>query len=463
MWHSVHLAALGVLLAVALAPVCAADERAEHDAALAAILAQIRPPSFPNRDFLITDYGAVGDGRVDCKAAFTKAIAACTSAGGRVVVPEGVWLVNGPIHLKSKVNLHVQAGATIRFSHDAEDYLPPVFTRFEGTELVNYSPLVYALDQENVAVTGGGTLDGQAGRGRWWQWKGKWGGEVDHGWRPGEPDQTEAVKKLIGLADAAVAPEKGVFGAGSLLRPNFIQFYRCKNVLLEGVTLIDSPMWVVHPVLCENVTVRGVTVNSHGPNNDGCDPESCRHVLIEKCTFDTGDDCIAIKSGRNADGRRLNAPSENIVVRGCTMKDGHGGVTLGSEMSGGIRNVFVEDCTMSSPRLERAIRLKSNSQRGGTMENLFVRDVAVGEVSDAVIHVDLRYNNESGEHVPLVRNVYIDHLKSAASKRSLCLLGIEGRPIENVVISNCEFRNVKEPCVVEYVERLLLENVMQAE
>jgi polygalacturonase len=429
-----------------------------------AILHRIKAPAFPDRDFVVTEFGAVGDGATDCKPAFDRAIVACAGqGGGRVVAPKGEWLVNGPIHLKSGVNLHVERGATIRFSREPKHYLPAVFTRFEGTEVMNYSPLVYAIDQENVAVTGEGTLDGQAGPKAWWPWKGPWGGEVDHGWREGAPNQLADVKRLGELSDAAAPPQGRVFGDKGLLRPNFIQPYRCKNVLIEGVTVTNAPMWLLHPVLCENVTIRGVTVRSHGPNNDGCNPESCRDVLIENCTFDTGDDCIAIKSGRNADGRRLARPSENIVIRGCTMKDGHGGVTLGSEMSGGIRNVFVEDCSMSSPRLDRAIRLKSNSLRGGFLENLFVRNIRVGEVSDAVIHIDLRYNDETGEHNPVVRNLFIDGVHSQKSGRPLFLLGIEGQPIQNVVVSNSRFENAAQPSAIEYVDELALRKVMQPE
>src|SRR6185312_5984635 len=179
--------------------------------------------------------------------------------------------------------------------------LPLVLTRFEGTELMNYSPFLYALDETNVGITGAGTLDGQANAQNWWSWR---------------TNQAAARTRLIQMADAGVAPEKRVFGDGpSKLRVSFIEPYRCRNVLIEGVTIVNSPMWEVHPVLSQNVTVRGLTINSHGPNNDGCNPESCRDVLIERCVFDTGDDCIAIKSGRNADGRRLNVPSENIIVR----------------------------------------------------------------------------------------------------------------------------------------------------
>ena len=424
-----------------------ADEATQAWQALPSLLAQIKPPSFPDRDFPITEFGAKGDGKTDCRAALDKAIEACVAAGGgRVVAPAGRWLVKGPIHLKSNVNLHVAEGATILFSTDPKDYLPVVFTRFEGTEVMNYSPLIYAFEQENIAVTGEGTLDGQANDERWWPWKGNGGGDIT---------------RLCEMADAGKPPAERVFGEGSRLRPNFLQPYRCKNVLVEGVTIVNSPMWEIHPVLCENVTVRGVTVDTHGPNNDGCNPESCRNVLIENCTFDTGDDCIAIKSGRNADGRRLGVPSENIVVRGCTMKDGHGGVVLGSEMSGGIRNVFVEDCYMSSPNLDRAIRLKSNSRRGGYLENLYVRNVRVGEVKEAVLHIDLRYFQETGEHNPVVRNLYMENVSSEKSRRPLFFLGLEAAPIQNVVIANCTFKNAERPSVIEFVDRLVLKNVQQ--
>ena len=186
------------------------------------------------------------------------------------------------------------------------------------------------------------------------------------------------------MAERGVPVARRVFGEGDYIRPNFIQPYRCRNVLIENVTIVESPMWEIHPVLCRNVTVRGVKINSHGPNNDGCDPESCRDVLIDRCLFDTGDDCIAIKSGRNADGRRVNVPSENIIVRNCEMRDGHGGVTVGSEISGGCWNVFTYDCRMDSPHLDHALRLKNNAMRGGLLEHIYMRDVTVGQVANAV-------------------------------------------------------------------------------
>lgn len=415
-----------------------------------AILARIVPPQFADRDFRVADFGAVGDGETNCKPAFDKAIAAASEAGGgRVVVPAGEWIIRGPIHLKSNVNLHVEDGATVRFSNDPADYLPVVLTRFEGNEAMNYSPLIYAHDVENIAITGKGTFDGQASAKHWWPWKGKSGSG---------PNQTKDANALRQMAEDVVPASQRNFGDGHYLRPNFVQPHSSRNILIEGVTFTNSPMWILNPVLCENVTIRGVTVESHGPNSDGCDPESCRDVLIENCTFNTGDDCIAIKSGRNADGRRIGRPSENIIVRGCTMKDGHGGVVLGSEMSGGIRNVFVEDCRMDSPNLDRAIRLKSNSLRGGYLENLYVRNVQVGQVKEAVVRINLRYEDGVGEHYPVVHNIHIDNLTSNKCGRPFYLVGLEKAKIENVVIENCMFKGAAKPSVFEQVDQITLRN-----
>jgi unsaturated rhamnogalacturonyl hydrolase len=355
-----------------------------------AILARIKAPEFPARDFPITAYGAVADGTTDCTAAIRQAIDACHAAGGgRVVVPAGVFLT-GAVHLKSNVNLHVAEGATLRFSPDPASYLPVVYTRFEGTECMNYSPLIYAFEQENIAVTGPGTLDGSAALDNWWGWTKRA--------TNGPAKATASIRLLKDYGDRNVPVAERVFGAGQFLRPNFIQPNRCRNVLIEGVTINRSPMWEIHPVLCTNVTVRGVNIVSHGPNNDGCDPESCRDVLIENCIFDTGDDCIAIKSGRNNDGRRVGVASENFVIRGCTMKDGHGGVVVGSEVSGNCRNFFIENCRMDSPNLDRAMRFKSNAQRGGIIENVFMRNVEIGRVAEAILTVDFLY--EEGRQGP---------------------------------------------------------------
>jgi polygalacturonase len=251
-----------------------------------------------------------------------------------------------------------------------------------------------------------------------------------------------------------------VFGEGGYLRPNFLQTYRCRNVLVEGVTIVNSPMWEIHPVLCTNVTVRGVTIKSHGPNNDGCDPESCRDVLIERCTFDTGDDCIALKSGRNEDGRRLHAPVENVVIRDCEMRDGHGGVVIGSEISGGARNVFAERCRMDSPRLDRVLRVKTNSVRGGVVERIAMRDITVSQVAEAVVAVDFYYEEgDAGAFTPVVRDIDVRRVTSRKSKYAFLLRGYDRSPITGVRGVDCTFDGVDKDDVLEGVRDLALTNV----
>ncbi|WP_225421227.1 glycoside hydrolase family 28 protein [Sphingomonas parva] len=390
------------------------------------------------------------DGRTLATEAFAKAIAAASRApgGGRVVVEGGVWLT-GPIHLRSNVELHVDRDSIIRFARDPALYFPPVLTRMEGNELMGISPFIYALDCENVAITGHGVLDGQADREHWWNWTRS---PADGSERPGA--------RLKRLAEEQVPVAKRVFGPGSTIRPQFIQPYRCRNVLIENVTIIRSPMWEIHPVECENVTIRGVTISSHGPNNDGCDPESCRDVLIENCLFDTGDDCIAIKSGRNADGRRLKRPTENVIVSGCTFADGHGGVTLGSEITGGVRNVFVENCRMDSPQLNTAIRFKNNAARGGTLENIHVRDVTVGQVGRAAITIDYNYGEGAkGAYTPVFRGLTVERMVVGRCQRVLDLQGFAHAPIRDIRLVDCTIVRAAEPDIVSHVEGLRYENV----
>ena len=420
------------------------------------ILKRIKAPVFPKRDFLLTRFGAVGDGRKDCTAAFHDAIAACTKAGGgRVVVPPGRFLT-GAIHLQNNVNLNVNQGATIAFSQDTKQYLPLVFTRWEGVEVMNYSPFIYAFEQENIAITGRGTLDGQSGPEHWWPWNGR----AQYGWKAGAPNQRRDRNALFAMAEKGVPVPQRQFGEGHHLRPQFIQPYRCQNVLIEGVTILNSPMWEIHPVLCTNVTVRQVLINSHGPNNDGCNPESCTDVLIKGCYFDTGDDCIAIKAGRNADGRRLKAPAQNIVIQNCRMKDGHGGITVGSEISGGVRNVFAENCRLDSQNLDHALRVKNNAMRGGVLENFHFRNIEVGQVAHAVITIDFNYEEgERGNFTPVVRNYTVENLRSAKSKHALDVQGFKQAPIFALRLTNCTFDNVAAPSIVKNVPDLELHNV----
>jgi unsaturated rhamnogalacturonyl hydrolase len=262
------------------------------------------------------------------------------------------------------------------------------------------------------------------------------------------------------MGEANVPVAQRVFGPGHYLRPNFFQPYNCKNILVEGVRIIRSPMWELHPVLSSNITVRGVKIFSHGPNNDGFDPESCRDLLVEDTVFDTGDDCIAIKSGRNGDGRRVNMPTENMVIRKCVMKDGHGGVVLGSECTGGIRNIFVENCEMDSPELDRALRFKNNAERGGILENVFMRNVKIGRVGEAVLTIDLLYEEGAkGAFKPIVRNVQLDHITSSASPRVLYVRGFEGAVVDNIRISNSTFSGVTDTDVVSHTGTITLRNV----
>jgi len=458
--NSFRIAALSLAFLLGSAPFLGGATATTRSAGTAAapewrevgeILARIKPPRFPRREFRITEYGAVADGKTDSTVAIRRAIEACAQAGGgRVVVPKGEFLT-GALQLKSKVDLHLAKGAVLKFRTDPAAYLPAVPTRFEGMECYNYSPLIGALEQEDVAITGQGVLDGQAGEDNWWQWKGRRQSE------PGVPNQKPARDRLVRMVEENVPVAQRRFGAGDFLRPAFVEMHRCRNVLIEGVRIRRSPMWEVHPLLSTNVTVRGLDILSHGPNNDGCDPESCRDVLIENCVFDTGDDCIAIKSGRNNDGRRVGMPSENIIVRRCTMKDGHGGVVIGSEVSGGCRNVFVENCRMDSPNLERVLRLKSNAVRGGIIENVFVRNIRVGRLADAVLQIDFLYEEGArGPYRPAARNIVMEALQVRNTPRVLNVAGFPGAEIRGVRIYHSTFKAVVKPDVLKDAEDVKL-------
>lgn len=453
--HTLNLPALVVLFVLLSACRVGAQQVQDPWQQAESILQRIAPPTFPDREFAVTDFGAAGDGTTDCSAAFAAAIAACArNGGGRVVVPKGEFLT-GPIHLKSNVNLHLNEGAVLKFKRDPKAYLPPVFSRWEGVELMNYSPFVYAFEQENIAITGEGVFDGQASNEHWWPWK----GNKNFGWREGMPRQHEGRAKLFAMGESGVPVEERVFGEGYYLRPSFIQPYRCRNILIEGIRIINSPMWEIHPVLCENVTVRNVVIDSYGPNNDGVNPESCTDVLIENTYFNTGDDCIAIKSGRNNDGRRLNVPSRNIVIRNCTFRDGHGGVTIGSEISGGARNIFAENCEVESPVLYNALRIKSNAVRGGVIENIYLRNFVVKLVDRAAIDVDLHYEEgKSGSFLPTIRNIAIENMTVERCRMAFNLVGYPEAPLQSIRLKDCTFSGVAEGYKLEHVEEFRAEN-----
>src|SRR5437762_2620020 len=308
-----------------------------------AILARIKPPSFPKRDFDLKRFGSVNEAIVACSAA----------GGGRVIVPSGTFMT-GAIRLKSRVELHLSEGAVLKFSTDPLKYLPAVFTRWEGTELMNYSPFIYAFNEQDVAITGTGTLDGQADAAHWWDWT---------------RSAAAPRRRLMDFGAQGVPLAERVFGEGSNLRPNFIQPYRCRNVFIEGVT-------------------------------------------------------------------------------------------IGSEISGGARNIFAEKCRMDSPRLDRALRIKSNSVRGGIIERVFMRDVVVGQVADAVVSVDFFYEEgDAGKYPPVVRDIEVHNVSSRKSTYGLLLRGYPHDPITGVRLKDCVFENVAKPDVLENVKDIVLANV----
>ncbi len=416
-------------------------------------------PTFKNKTYNIVDFGAKSGGQINNSEAFKKAIETCTkNGGGKVVVPSGKFLT-GPIHLDNNVNLHLEDGAEILFSTKSSDY-PLVLTSFEGTELMNHSPLVYAYNKKNIAVTGKGILNGQADNENWWYWC----GAKQYGWTAGKGNQNDPQNRvrLIESGEQNVPVEQRIYGEGSYLRPSFVEFFSCTDALIKDVKIINAPFWVIHPMKSTNITVDGVTVESHGPNNDGCDPEYSKNVIIKNCTFNTGDDCIAIKSGKDGDGRRVAMKSENIIVQDCIMLDGHGGVVMGSEMTGGIKNVFVENCKMDSPNLDRAIRIKSNSRRGGIVENVFVRNIEVGQVKEAVLRINMFYNvygNQTGNFIPQVKNVILENVKvKNGGKYGVFAQGYKELPIENVLLKNVTIDKVDKPFSVENVKNLQFVN-----
>jgi polygalacturonase len=435
-------------------PGCSASPQRPDDWHLAArIRAAIRLPVIPQRDFDIRDFGArAGE---DNSTAIRDTLAACAAqGGGRIVVPAGRF-PTGPIHLGSHMELHLSEGATLAFIPEPDRYLPPVLTHWEGLEFMGYSPLIYALDRTDIAITGPGTLDGGADAEHWWHWKGGM-------WSIGktEEDQKPARDRLMQDAENHVPVAQRVYADGAYLRPPFIQPFRCRNVLIEDVTIRNAPFWLINPVLCRDVTVRGVTCESLGPNSDGCDPESCYNVLIEHCRFDTGDDCIAIKSGRNADGRRINTPCENIVIADCDMEAGHGGVVIGSEISGGVRNVFAEDCRMSSPDLDRAIRIKTNSVRGGVLERLRYRNISVGEVRDAIVTNYYYEEGDAGDFDPIVRDVSIENMHVENAQRVFQVRGFARDPIQDLRLHGIRVARAGDIGVVEHVDGFVTDSVI---
>ncbi len=439
---------LKTLLLALLLPACA-FAAGWDDNEYKRIEQSIQLPKIAERQFLITSFGAKTTATAaQNQKAINRVISLVSKkGGGKVIIPKGTWNT-GAIELKSHVNLVLEEGATLHFAFEPKLY-PLVRTSWEGLACWNYSPCIYAYKATDIAITGKGTIDGGGNNDTFWQWN----GNPRFGYKEGVTKESQKLgsrSKLLKMAEDGVPFDERKFGMGYGLRPQLVNMVHCERILIKDVKMINSPFWVIHPLLSKNITVDGVYVWNEGPNGDGCDPEACENVLIQNCVFHTGDDCIAIKSGRNNDGRLWNQPSKNIIIRNCKMEDGHGGVVIGSEISGGCENVYAENCVMDSPHLERILRIKTNNCRGGQVQNINMRNVVVGQCKEAVVKINLDYERKEicyRGFEPIVNNVNVENVICQKSDYGVLIIGRDS--LENVYdinIKNCKFDGVvKEP------------------
>jgi polygalacturonase len=425
--------------------------------AATAVAQQYSPPPLPpevkypsDKVVKISDLGAVADGKTLASDAIAKAIDQVSAAGGGIVqfarTDGGAEYLSGAIHFKSNVTLQIDEGVTLKFTTDRTKY-PLVKSRWECTDVMNYSPLIYAYQCENIRITGKGTIDGQGQT--WWDW------------RNGKPAMG-VLRQYTNDREGKFPLEQRVFGEQVQgLRPCLIEPYESKNILIEGVTIRNSPFWTIHPVYCENIILRNANVFGTGPNTDGIDPDSCKNVLIEGTTFTTGDDCVVIKSGRDGDGIRKNRTCENITIRNCIMKGGHGAITMGSETSAGIKHVFAENCQVDGP--DSAIRLKSTRGRGGGIEDVYVRNITVNRTLKYAITIDMRYTQTAeapkSETTPVFKNIRIEDFKCEASPQAIYIMGLVESNVENVILKNISIK-ADRGGHLEYVNGVTRENVV---
>jgi polygalacturonase len=374
----------------------------------------------------------------DARVAIQTAIDNLTKiGGGRVQIPAGEWYIAGPLRLTSNINLHLEDGAILRFSDDPDDYLPAVLTRWEGTELFGYSPLIYAYHAHNIAITGKGTIHGnRSSKGSDWEW-----------------NQGSQQKRLRAMGRDGEPVQDRLFGKRGMLQPSLIQFFGCSTAMIDGVTTKDAPLWGIHLVYSSDITVRNVHVDSFASNNDGIDVDSSYRVLIEKCSFKTGDDCIAIKSGRDLDGRYIATPSEKIVIRECTMETSKSaGIAIGSEMSGGIRDVFIHGCTMGT--VDTVIDVKSNLDRGGMVERIRAWDINV-EQCGTVLEVTTAYHSYAGgEFPPLIKDIELARVSIKQARRGVVIRGNPRAPIQDVQVSHLIIKECAIPAEISHAERV---------
>ncbi len=389
-------------------------------------------PEFPDAKVSIVDFGAKAGGEFKNTEAINKAIKQLSeSGGGTVIVPSGTWLT-GPIVLLSNINLYLEEGSELLFSQDFDDYLPAVLTNWEGSEVYAYSPFIYAFKQENIAITGKGVLNGQGKP--WW-----------------EKRRSKAFgnRKLAEMNENEVPVEDRVFDNvdENYLPPVFFGPLYCKNILLEGVTFRYGAFWTINPSFCENIIMRGLYILTNGeygdtPNGDGLNPNSCQNVLIEYNKLDTGDDCITIKSGRNKDGRRFSVPCKNILIRHNEGLQGHGGIVIGSEMSGGVENVYAHDCKFNGT--DRAIRIKTGRGRGAYVRNCWFKDIQADSIEREAIRINMMYTGGDrlpaqvvNSGTPVVENLHYENISCDYAKRNVIqIIGIPEMPVSNVTLKN---------------------------
>lgn len=383
------------------------------------------------KTFSIADFGAVqGD-----KVRTTKAIAAAIDkankiGGGTVIIPAGEWLT-GSVHFKSNVNLHLSKGAVLLFDDDPSDYLPAVNTSWEGMECMNYSPLIYAWKCKNIAITGEGTIKAKMDL-----WK-IWGARP----RP----HMESLKRLYNMSYQNVpTTERLMVNDTAHLRPHLIQFNRCENIRLEGFSIVNSPFWTIHMYLSKNILLRKLNVYAHGHNNDGFDPEMSQNILVENCQFDQGDDAIAIKSGRNQEGWRIQVPTKNLVIRNCVVKNGHQLIAVGSELSGGIENVYVHDCVVNDgAKMFHLVFIKTNERMGGYVNNIYVKNIKAGKMDLGILGIETDVLYQWKDLVPTyvrkltpIKNVYLENIKATNVQFESRILGQKELPVENIFLKN---------------------------
>jgi len=379
----------------------------------------------------ITDFGAVPGDKEKTTQAIAKAIAKANSIGGGIVViPTGEWLT-GKVHLKSNVNLHLSKGAVLLFDDDPNDYLPAVNTSWEGMECMNYSPLIYAWKCRNIAITGEGTIKAKMDL-----WK-IWGARP----RP----HMESLKRLYNMSYQNVPTgERLMVNDTAHLRPHLIQFNRCENIRLEGFSIVNSPFWTIHMYLSKNILLRKLNVYAHGHNNDGFDPEMSQNILVEDCLFDQGDDAIAIKSGRNQEGWRIQVPTKNLVIRNCTVKNGHQLIAVGSELSGGIENVYVHDCVVNNgAKMFHIVFIKTNERMGGYVNNIYIKNIKAGKMDLGILGIETDVLYQWKDLVPTyvrkltpIKNIYLENIKAANVKFKSRILGQKELPVENIFLKN---------------------------